>query len=631
MSFHPAFLDEIRNRLPLSAYVGRKLKLTPAGREFKACCPFHNEKSASFYINDAKRFFHCFGCGAHGDIIGFAMRNDRLSFPEAIESLAGQAGLEVPRDTPQDRDRYSHEAKLYDLLERAAIWFEMQLGNPSGREAQAYIAKRGVNEATTKAFRLGYAPNDGQALVRYLTASGFSIDDMIAVGLARKSEERGEVYSFFRHRLMFPVGDRRGRIVAFGGRVLGPGEPKYLNSPEHPLFHKGKLLFGLSRAQMARGKGQPLIVVEGYMDVIALVQAGFVGAVAPLGTALTEDQLRALWSIPSPAQNDKNPAAPILCFDGDAAGQRAAARGMERALPLLTPMSTLSFALLPVGRDPDDLIREGGPQAMQSVLAQAKPMIQMIWDSTLSDRDLTTPEARGAFIGALRSQVMRIADKELQRLYGEDIRNRLAQLFERRREPQQQTYRQPFKTPFMSKNGIRMPPPPPPNLTRRQPLNAARQLEKALLALMINHPALFDEFGEDFVGIRFLHDDYEQARQAVADIISEVAALDEPVADLTLYVQENITPRLPKAVLSDVLSEMTYTFFSFTRPERSFEEARQGWLSISQKLNRQRLLADLDEARQRYNENASDENWQRILALQSACTFTPAEQAESLD
>ncbi len=347
MAFPPSFLDELRARLPLSGIVGKRLRLQRAGREFKACCPFHNEKTPSFYINDDKQFYHCFGCGAHGDVIGFTMRFDRLSFPEAIETLAVQAGLPVPQDTPLERERFDREKRLYHLLERATAWFEEQLFAPCGRDAFNYLNGRGLNEEVLRRFHLGYAPNDGQSLIRALTKEGFAPDEMLAVGLIKKAEERNEHFSFFRNRVIFPVGDRRGRTVAFGGRALGDGEPKYLNSPDHDLFHKGKLLYGLSRARAAINQGQPIIVVEGYMDVIALAEAGYQGAVAPLGTALTEDQLTLLWKLLPPPES-RDPArdySPILCFDGDNAGLRAAARAVERALPHLGSSRTVRVAL----------------------------------------------------------------------------------------------------------------------------------------------------------------------------------------------------------------------------------------------------------------------------------------------
>ena len=432
MSFPPSFLEELRARLPLSGIVGKRVRLIKAGREYKGCCPFHHEKTPSFYVNDDKRFYHCFGCGAHGDVIGFAMRHDGQSFPEVVENLAAQAGLSVPQDTPVERERYDREKRLAQVLERATAWFEEQLFAPQGREALQYLHNRGLSDEVMRRFHLGYAPNDSQALIKKLTGEGFKLDEMQEVGLIKQSENRPDFFSFFRHRVMFPVGDRRGRTVAFGGRVLGEGEPKYLNSPDHVLFHKGKLLYGLSRARTALTQGQPIIVVEGYMDVIALAEAGYQGAVAPLGTALTEDQLSLLWQLlpPPDSRDPTRDYSPILCFDGDKAGLRAAVRGVERALPLLTATRTARVAYLPSGEDPDSLLKQSGKAAMQGVLDQAKPMIDVIWDLTLEGRRLQTPEDRGAFISAIRQKVAQIQDESLRELYQDDIQKRLAAAFQ---------------------------------------------------------------------------------------------------------------------------------------------------------------------------------------------------------
>ena len=620
MSFPPAFLDELRARLPLSEVVGKRTRLTRAGREFKACCPFHNEKSPSFYVNDDKQFFHCFGCGAHGDIIGFTMRHDRLSFPEAIENLAGLAGLQVPRDTPVEREKFDHEKRLYQVMERASAWFEEQLFAPVGREAKAYLQKRGLGDEAIRRFHLGYAPNDGQALIKKLMGEGFKLEEMLSLGLAKRNEERGESYSFFRNRVMFPVGDRRGRTVAFGGRVMGDGEPKYLNSPDHPLFHKGKLLYGLSRARAAIGQGQPIIVVEGYMDVIALVEAGFTGAVAPLGTALTEDQMMALWKLlpPPDARDPSKDYSPLLCFDGDNAGLRAALRGVERALPLLTPAQTFRVAFMPEGQDPDDLIKQSGRSAMDGVLKQAKPMIDVIWDVTLAGRQMNTPEDRGNFMTAIKQRVSRIAHEGLRQLYQEEVQKRINALF----RPPQQDNRQIQNNPKFAKSGKWRPPEPPSlMLSRRQPPDARRLREKTLLALIMNHPLLFNEFGEDLARVDFQNPAFEALRQRIIDILS----LDshEPLDATELYRHlssgdnSGASSDLDAESLAEILSESTYMHAGFARPDRSLDQARHGWKSVWNKHLQEQLQADLQSASRRYAENASDENLARLMALRS--------------
>ncbi|WP_247878980.1 DNA primase [Azospirillum brasilense] len=332
MAFPPQFLEELRTRLALSDVVGKRLRLIRAGREYKAPCPFHNEKSPSFYVNDQKGFFHCFGCGAHGDIIGFVMRHDNLAFPEAVEALAGEAGLPVPRATEEDKQRYERRKTLHDLVEQAARWFEQQLYAPAGRAGLEYFQRRGLDTDGMARFRLGFAPGDSGALRSQLLKQGFSEEDMVTAGLLKRPEDGRTPYSFFRNRVIFPVTDRRGRVVAFGGRILEGDGPKYVNTADTPLFHKGTLLYGLSRARQAAADGKPVIVAEGYMDVIALVRAGFEGAVAPLGTALTETQVQELWKLIPDAEK-----VPFLCFDGDNAGRRAAWRAVERILPHLAP------------------------------------------------------------------------------------------------------------------------------------------------------------------------------------------------------------------------------------------------------------------------------------------------------
>lgn len=633
MSFTPAFLSELRDRLPLSEIAGKRIRLTRAGREFKACCPFHNEKSPSFYINDDKQFYHCFGCGAHGDIVGFVMHHDRLSFPEAVEALAAQAGLQVPRDTPVDRERFDQEKRSHQLLDRATAWFEEQLFSPAGREALNYLHGRGLNDEAIRRFRLGYAINDGQALLRKLIGEGYKIEELMAVGLAKKNEERNESYSFFRNRVIFPVGDRRGRTVAFGGRVLGDGEPKYLNSPDHPLFHKGKLLYGLSRARSAVGQGQPLIVVEGYMDVIALVEAGFTGAVAPLGTALTEDQLIVLWKSlpPLDARDPSRDYSPILCFDGDNAGLRAAGRSMERVLPLLTATQTIRIATMSGAKDPDDLLRQSGKAAMDAILKQAKPMIDVIWEMTLAGRQIRTPEERGAFTTTIKQRVSRIVDEPMRKLYQDEVQKRLSSAFSWRNEQPANNNREARSG---GRSGSWRPPQPPlPLINRKMPPNAKRLFEKAILALMINYPDLFADFGEDLATIGFQNHDLEALREHVITILSLESQEPLDAEELYRHLSHTGDTRMGAdsghSGLDDVLSETTYMHVGFARPGRSVDEARQGWKSIWNRYLQEQLQVDLQSARRRYAEESSDENYTRLMTLRGQVEALLTESGET--
>ncbi|MEK9724579.1 MAG: DNA primase, partial [Rhodospirillaceae bacterium] len=357
MAFSEQFLDELRGRVGLADVVGRRVKLTRKGREHSGLCPFHKEKTPSFTVNEEKGFYHCFGCQAHGSVFDFVMETEGLSFPEAVERLAVEAGMEVPRDTPEDRVRQKQRQTLFDVTEAAAVAFEKALRMPEGRVAREYLAGRGLDEATVTRFRLGFAPAGRTWLRTDMARANVEAGPLVAAGLLIQPDS-GEPYDRFRGRVMFPITDRRGRVIAFGGRILGDGEPKYLNSPETPLFHKGNNLYGLHLAGLAARQADRLIVTEGYMDVIALAQAGFAEAVAPLGTALTEDQIALLWKVVR---------EPVLCFDGDAAGQRAATKAAGRALSQLKPGYGLRFAILPTGEDPDSLVQKRGAAAMQAL------------------------------------------------------------------------------------------------------------------------------------------------------------------------------------------------------------------------------------------------------------------------
>ena len=389
MAFPPQFLDELRHRVGVADVVGRRVKLTKRGREHLGLCPFHKEKTPSFTVNDEKGFYHCFGCGEHGSAIDFVMKVENVSFPEAVERLAHDAGMTVPQDTPEERERSKQQQTLFDVMEKATAYFERILRMPEGRAALDYLHERGLDEATIKKFRIGFALESRGAVKTALTREGIDESLMIAAGLIIKPEDASrQPYDRFRKRVIFPILDARGRVIAFGGRILGDGEPKYLNSPDTPLFHKSRVLYGLSHAAPAARQSETLIVTEGYMDVIALSRAGITAAVAPLGTALTEDQLGLLWRITR---------EPVLCFDGDNAGARAAARAAERALPLLKPGLGLRFVALPAGEDPDSLIKTQGVEAFKRHLDAAEPLSDMLWWMVTKGKPTKTPEEKSLF------------------------------------------------------------------------------------------------------------------------------------------------------------------------------------------------------------------------------------------
>lgn len=423
MRFTPQFLDELRARLSVSEVVGKRVKLKKAGREWKGLSPFQQEKTPSFYVNDQKGFYHDFSSGKHGDIITFVMETDGLPFAEAVERLAGMAGLPLPAVTPDAARHEQRRRTLHDVMELAAKFFAETLASRVGAKARGYLADRAISPATQLQFRLGYAPPPPErfALKEHLGKLGVSVEDMIETGLLVAGNDIPVPYDRFRDRVMFPITDLRGRVIAFGGRALEKDVPaKYLNSPETPLFHKGDNLYNHQTARKATHDGASLIVVEGYVDVIAMVTAGFAGAVAPLGTALTENQLALLWKMAD---------EPILCFDGDRAGQKAAYRAADLALPFLAPGKSLRFALLPEGQDPDDLARSGGRGAIEEVIAAARPLADMIWSRELEGGNFATPERRAALEARIKELSNGIRDEVVRRYYRDEFVERLQRTF----------------------------------------------------------------------------------------------------------------------------------------------------------------------------------------------------------
>ncbi|MGZ5852066.1 MAG: DNA primase, partial [Hyphomicrobium sp.] len=417
MRYPPHFLDEIRARLSVSQVVGRKVALKRAGREFKGLSPFKVEKTPSFTVNDPKGFYHCFASGEHGDIFTFLMKTEGLSFPEAVERLAGEAGVPMPKLAARDEVREDERDRLYRLVETAAQFFQKSLMSGAGGEARRYIEKRGLKRETIAAFRLGYAPNDRSALKQHLASAGFSLEDMIASGMLIGGDDIPVAYDRFRHRVIFPITDLRDRVIAFGGRALDPDQPaKYLNSPDTPLFHKGQGLFNAAKARGPAHEKARIIAVEGYMDVIALTEAGFPETVAPLGTALTEEQVKLLWRLAD---------EPVLCFDGDAAGRKAAFRAVETVMPLLRPGFSVRFAFLPGGLDPDDLVRQQGPDAFAAELARTRALFDVLWQREEQEQDLSTPEQRAAFETRLKAMVGKIGDATVKAHYERELRETL--------------------------------------------------------------------------------------------------------------------------------------------------------------------------------------------------------------
>ena len=412
MTLPTSFLDDLRARVAVSSVVGRRVRLARHGREYQGLCPFHNEKSPSFTVSDDKGFFHCFGCGAHGDVVDFVMRTDHLSFMESVELLAADAGLEVPKVEHEDRASEVRRGGLLEALDAAAQFFADELSK--GGDGLTYLHGRGLTDETIARFRLGWAPGrDG--LRRVMVGTRFPESLLLEAGLLRQRED-GSIGDLFRERVMFPITDRRGRVVAFGARTLGDGQPKYLNSPATPVFDKGTTLYGLAHAREGAGREGCAVAVEGYMDVIALHQAGLPFAVAPLGTALTERHLAELWRLAP---------EPVLCLDGDAAGQKAMRRTADRALPLLEPGKTLRFAVLPAEHDPDSLVRAAGAEGFRAVMDESRPLVDVVWDAALVDFPPDFAERRAAFERSLMASVAMIANPAMRRVVLGDFRQRL--------------------------------------------------------------------------------------------------------------------------------------------------------------------------------------------------------------
>jgi DNA primase len=421
MRFTPQFLDELRARLPVSEVVGRRVKLRKAGREWKGLSPFNKEKTPSFFVNDQKAMWFDFSSGKNGNIFDFLMLTEGVSFPEAVERLAQQAGVPLPVMTREAQAQEERRKSLHDIVELAAKYFEATLASRGGARGRGYLLDRGIHAPTQVKFRLGYAAAEQYALKEHLGAAKIPVEDMAEAGLLVSGEDIAVPYDRFRDRVIFPITDWRGRVIAFGGRALEKDvAAKYLNSPETPLFHKGATLYNIASARKAAHEGAPVIAVEGYIDVIAMVTAGFEATVAPLGTALTAEQLALMWRMVD---------EPILCFDGDDAGRRAAYRAVDLALPLLKPGKSLKFAALPDGQDPDDLARSGGRPAIEDVLSAARPLAHVLWARESEAGPFDTPERRAALEARIAQITATVGDETVRRYYKQDFVSRLRQMF----------------------------------------------------------------------------------------------------------------------------------------------------------------------------------------------------------
>jgi DNA primase len=602
MRFPPSFLDELRARLPVSEVVGRRVQLKRSGREWKGLSPFNTEKSASFFVNDQKASWFDFSAGRNGDIFDFVMETEGLGFAEAVERLAAMAGVPMPVVSEHAAAEERHRKSLHEIIELAATFFEATLASRTGARARGYLADRAIEPATQLKFRVGYAPPERFALKEHLGAQGVSVEHMIEAGLLVAGDDIPVPYDRFRDRVMFPISDLRGRVIAFGGRALDKDAPaKYLNSPETPLFHKGALLYNAAAARAATHDGHPLIAVEGYVDVIATVTAGFPATVAPLGTALTEEQLGLLWRMAD---------EPILCFDGDSAGRRAAYRAVDLALPLLRPGKSLLFAALPEGQDPDDLVRSGGRAAITDVLSFARPLAEVLWTRETEAGRFDTPERR-AGLEARLGQITAAIPDSVRKYYRQDLEQRLRDLFAPavdayagRREPRGR----------FPQRGSRGRQPPANNSPVASPRLSASSIvrgyrtalpprEALILLAVVNHPWLLESRAEELSELEFLHSDADRLRRALLDAgashaIAAPETLRQALAALNI---ENILLRVEAAV--------THAADWPVRPDAAAEDVQHWWAQVVTLHRKSRTLnRELKEAERALGDEPTEEN-----------------------
>ena len=574
--FTPEFLDELKSRLRPSDVIGKHVKLQKRGNAWWGLSPFKPEKTPSFTVDDRRGSYHCFATQNHGDIITFLIETQGLSFPEAVERLAADAGLALPTESPAEAARAEKAQGLAEACAAAAKYYSAMLHRSDGRDALDYLRRRDVSDAQIEAFHIGFAPMGRHALKDYLLNKGFTDEVLVEAGLLIKPEDGGASYDRFRNRIMFPILGTRDRVIAFGGRAMDPNaRAKYLNSPETPLFHKGSVLYNITAARAAAADDkQPLIVCEGYMDVIALWGAGIKRAVAPLGTALTEDQLALLWRACD---------EPLLCFDGDSAGLNAAYRSVDRALPMLKPGKSLSFVFLPQGQDPDDLIRAEGPGAMKDALAASRPLVDVLWERETTTRDLDTPERRAALKAHMRELVKAIADKDVRGAYGDELRLRLDAQF----RPPERSGPAQSANPFRSGQGgfraggygpraggqkgqgFRFAPPPRPTPGLKSPSQWVR--EASLVLAAINHPELIERHESAFCELDLADSGLQTLLGEVLTAISTDPALD------SAGLKSHLTKTGAAGTLERVTSDPQLGKHRFLRPGIEIDEVEQGF------------------------------------------------------
>jgi DNA primase len=616
MRFPPQFLDELRDRLSVSEIVGRRVKLRKAGREWKGLSPFNQERTPSFTVNDQKGFYHDFSSGKHGDIFTFVMETEGVTFPEAVERLASLAGMAMPKITPAAEAEEARRRTLHDVVELAAQFFQESLATRTGAKARGYLADRGIEPSAQLKFRIGYAPADRFALKEHLGAHGVSVEDMIEAGLLISGEEVPVPYDRFRDRVMFPITDLRGRAIAFGGRALDKDAPaKYLNSSETPLFHKGSLLYNAAAARQAAHDGAQVIVVEGYIDVIAMVSAGYPATIAPLGTALTEEQLALLWKIAD---------EPVMCFDGDRAGQRAAYRAVDLALPKLAPGKSLLFATLPEGQDPDDLVRSGGRAAIAEILAAARPLADVLWMRETETGSFDTPERRARLEMRVNTITAGIAHDAVRKYYRQELESRLRALLAPSRAAQWK--RAPFRSDRRHDFGGRRAPsgaplgrenftPLSPRLSESPLVRGSRSSlpprEALILLAILNHPWLVEAHAEEISELEFQHPGADLLRRAILDAASTHHEADSDA------LRAFVSARESGVVLARLEAAVTHLSDWPARSGAAPEDVEPWWTHIVSLHRKARTLnKELRDAERALGDEPSEKNFAWLRDIQ---------------
>lgn len=616
MAFPQNFLDEIKNRVSVSDVVGRRVKLQRRGREFVGLSPFKPEKTPSFTINDDKQFYHCFSTGKHGSVFDFLMETEGLSFPEAVERLASEAGMAMPERDPQAARMAQRQAGLVDVTEAAATWFETQLKTGAAAEARDYLQRRGVTPDLIERFRIGFAPASRTALLEALSARNIAVDKIIESGMAIQPEDRsynnGAPYDRFRDRIMFPICDARGRVIAFGGRAMSAeAKAKYLNSPETPLFHKSRVLYNFAQARQTAHDADSVLIAEGYMDVVGMARAGIYNAVAGLGTAITEEQIGLAWRMA---------AEPILCLDGDQAGLRAAFRVIDRALPLLKPGYSLRFAILPAGKDPDDVVREGGAEALQAVLSKAMSMIDLLWEREIEAAPWDTPERAAALKKRLREAVGQVRDPDVRALYGQEIKSRLDKLLGESGVPY--TARRGDGRVVRAKFRAQ-----PSSEARRSALATGAQdwspREALMVLCVLNHPALLLSQRDLFETVEIKTQSLDELRIDIIDYFDNLEARSADASGLDNGTLSGHLIGEGKQNICERLAAMPEARrLSFVRVESELDEVMAGWLEVTRIHHKlQTLAAELEAVQTELEVELAQDGTQtaldRLLAIKN--------------